>query len=143
MSEIPKGLYYTKEHEYLKGTNQPGIYAVGITDYAQGELGDVVFLELPQAGDSFGAMERFGTIEAVKAVSDLYCPIAGEVVEAAGVDVVAAAVVLAGWVPLTPGSLPRRPGIWLMIELNGDVAGSEQVAVCNRRHSPEIRSRRR
>lgn len=81
MSEIPKGLYYTQEHEYLKGTSQPGIFAVGITDYAQGELGDVVFLELPAAGDTFGRMERFGTIEAVKAVSDLYCPIAGEVVQ--------------------------------------------------------------
>ena len=81
MSEIPHGLHYTKEHEYLKGTDQPGIYSVGITDYAQGELGDVVFLELPAAGESFGPMERFGTIEAVKAVSDLYCPIAGEVVE--------------------------------------------------------------
>jgi glycine cleavage system H protein len=81
MSEIPQGLYYTKEHEYLKETNQPGIYSVGITDYAQGELGDVVFLELPEAGASFGPMERFGTIEAVKAVSDLYSPIAGEVVE--------------------------------------------------------------
>jgi glycine cleavage system H protein len=81
MSEIPKGLYYTREHEYLKGTDQAGIYSVGITDYAQGELGDVVFLELPAPGDTFGRMERFGTIEAVKAVSDLYCPIAGEVVE--------------------------------------------------------------
>lgn len=81
MSEIPEGLYYTEEHEYLKGTDDPGVYTVGITDYAQGELGDVVFVELPSSGESFGKMETFGTIEAVKAVSDLYCPVAGEVVE--------------------------------------------------------------
>jgi len=80
MSEIPKGLLYTEEHEYLKETDQPGVYAVGITDYAQGELGDVVFVELPHTGDTFGRMETFGTIEAVKAVSDLFCPVAGEVV---------------------------------------------------------------
>ena len=81
MSEIPKDLVYTKEHEYLKKTAQAGVYQVGITDFAQGELGDVVFVELPKAGSSFDAMEPFGTIEAVKAVSDLYCPAKGEIVE--------------------------------------------------------------
>ena len=81
MSEIPQDLYYTKQHEYLKGTSEEGVYVVGITDYAQGELGDVVYVELPTAGDTFGKMEPFGTIEAVKAVSDLYCPVSGEVVE--------------------------------------------------------------
>jgi len=81
MSEIPRGLFYTEEHEYLKKTDEAGVYLVGITDYAQGELGDVVFVELPSAGDTFGKMETFGTIEAVKAVSDLYCPVEGEVVE--------------------------------------------------------------
>lgn len=80
MSDIPQGLRYTAEHEYLKGTDEAGVYRVGITDYAQGELGDVVYLELPQVGDSFQGMDTFGTIEAVKAVSDLYCPLAGEVV---------------------------------------------------------------
>lgn len=84
MSEIPQGLHYTKEHEYLAKTDQDGVFTVGITDYAQGELGDVVFVELPAKGDSFKRMERFGTIEAVKAVSDLYCPIAGEVVAVSG-----------------------------------------------------------
>ena len=54
---------------------------VGITDYAQGELGDIVYLELPKPGAKFGAHDSFGTIEAVKAVSDLYCPVAGEVLE--------------------------------------------------------------
>ena len=80
MSEIPQDLYYTKEHEYLKETSEEGVYVVGITDYAQGELGDVVFVELPDVGSSFGKMDVFGTIEAVKAVSDLYCPLEGEVV---------------------------------------------------------------
>ncbi len=81
MSDIPRGLLYTKEHEYLKPTDDDDVYLVGVTDYAQGELGDVVFVELPSPGDSFGKMEAFGTIEAVKAVSDLYCPAAGEIVE--------------------------------------------------------------
>jgi glycine cleavage system H protein len=81
MSEIPPDLYYTREHEYLKETPEEGVYVVGITDYAQGELGDVVYVELPSVGDSFDKMEAFGTIEAVKAVSDLYCPVRGEIVE--------------------------------------------------------------
>ena len=81
MSEIPSDLYYSEEHEYLKAMDEDGVYQVGITDYAQGELGDVVFVELPDKGASFNKMDVFGTIEAVKAVSDLYCPIQGEVVE--------------------------------------------------------------
>lgn len=80
MSEIPADLLFTAEHEYLKKTDEDGVYAVGITDFAQGELGDVVYVELPSAGDRFGRMEVFGTVEAVKAVSDLYSPISGEVV---------------------------------------------------------------
>lgn len=81
MSEIPSDLLYTEEHEYLKPTDEDGVYVVGITDYAQGELGDVVFVELPDSGQSYAKMETFGTIEAVKAVSDLYCPVAGEIVD--------------------------------------------------------------
>lgn len=80
MSEIPSDLHYTEEHEYLKPTDEEGVYAVGVTDYAQGELGDVVFVELPEVGSTFNRMDVFGTIEAVKAVSDLYCPLQGEVV---------------------------------------------------------------
>ncbi len=80
MSGIPEGFQYTEEHEYVRETDAEGEYLVGITDYAQGELGDVVFVELPTPGDSFEKMEVFGTIEAVKAVSDLYCPISGEIV---------------------------------------------------------------
>jgi glycine cleavage system H protein len=81
MSEVPADLHYTEEHEYLRPTEEDGVFLVGITDYAQGELGDVVFLELPPVGETFDASDSLGTIEAVKAVSDIYCPIAGEVLE--------------------------------------------------------------
>ena len=81
MSEIPEGFLYTEEHEYLKPTDDDGVYLVGVTDYAQGELGDVVFIELPEPGAAFEKMDAFGTIEAVKAVSDLYCPVKAEIVE--------------------------------------------------------------
>jgi glycine cleavage system H protein len=81
MSDIPADLLYTPEHEYLKKTDDAGVYYVGITDYAQGELGDIVYVELPTVGDRFGRMDVFGTVEAVKAVSDLYSPVAGEVLE--------------------------------------------------------------
>jgi glycine cleavage system H protein len=81
MSDIPNHLRYTEEHEYLKATDEDGVYYVGITDYAQGELGDVVFVELPDLGVSFKKMDSFGTIEAVKAVNDLFAPLDGTVVE--------------------------------------------------------------
>lgn len=79
MANIPKDLSYTREHEYIRLTPD-GLAEVGITDYAQGELGDIVYLELPKVGAKFGAHDVFGTIEAVKAVSELFSPIAGEVV---------------------------------------------------------------
>ena len=81
MSEIRSDLHYTEEHEYLQGTDDESVYVIGITDYAQGELGDVVFVELPDTGVILQKMEVFGTIEAVKAVSDLYCPVEGEVID--------------------------------------------------------------
>ena len=77
--ETPKGLYYTKEHEWA--AIEGDIATVGITDWAQGELGDVVFVELPEIGTEVEQNVPFGTIEAVKAVSDLYAPLSGEVVE--------------------------------------------------------------
>jgi glycine cleavage system H protein len=80
VSEIPDGLRYTEDHEYLTATDESGVYQIGITDYAQGELGDVVYVELPMVGEIFEKKATFGTIEAVKAVSDLYCPVAGEIV---------------------------------------------------------------
>jgi glycine cleavage system H protein len=81
MANVPQDLRYTKEHEYVRETGERGVVVVGITDYAQGELGDVVFVELPSVGSTFGSHDVFGTIEAVKAVSDLYAPVSGEVVE--------------------------------------------------------------
>lgn len=84
MSEVPDGLRYTEEHEYVRETDAEGEVVVGITDFAQEELGDVVFVELPREGDSFDRMEPFGTIEAVKAVSELYTPVSGEVTGANG-----------------------------------------------------------
>ena len=84
MSEIPKVLRYTEEHEWVREEETEDVVAIGITDYAQGELGDVVFVELPSAGDTFDRMEVFGTIEAVKAVSELFSPASGEVVEVNG-----------------------------------------------------------
>jgi glycine cleavage system H protein len=79
VANVPDDLRYTADHEYVKQTPN-GILEIGVTDYAQGELGDVVFVNLPKVGDRFTAQQAFGTIEAVKAVSDLYCPVAGEVV---------------------------------------------------------------
>lgn len=81
MANIPGDLLYTEEHEYVrkgKGAGDP--VDIGITDYAQGELGDIVYIELPKVGAKFGKHDVFGTIEAVKAVSELFSPIAGEVV---------------------------------------------------------------
>lgn len=80
MSEIPSDLRYTEDHEYLGKSDEEDIYTVGITDFAQGELGDIVYLELPGVGESFAKGETFGTVEAVKAVSDLFMPAGGEVV---------------------------------------------------------------
>jgi len=77
--EFPANLKYTKDHEWIRINGDIG--TIGITDYAQGELGDVVFVELPVVGKVFKAHESFGTIEAVKAVSDLFAPLSGVVTE--------------------------------------------------------------
>jgi glycine cleavage system H protein len=76
---IPSALKYTKEHEWLRVEGD--VAFVGITDFAQGELGDIVFLEIETCGESLAAEEVFGTIEAVKTVSDLFMPVSGEVAE--------------------------------------------------------------
>ena len=75
----PEDRRYTKEHEWVKADGERA--RVGITDYAQNQLGDVVYLELPEKGRLLKAGETFGTVESVKAVSELYAPVAGEVVE--------------------------------------------------------------
>jgi glycine cleavage system H protein len=76
---VPSDLKYTKEHEWVKV--EGNIATVGITEWAQEELGDIVFVELPQVGDSVEQMGAFGTIEAVKAVSDLFAPVSGTIKE--------------------------------------------------------------
>ena len=79
--KFPKDLYYSEEHEWLSFEDERAVGTVGITDYAQSELGDVVFIELPDEGQRLEAKEPFGTIEAVKTVSELFSPVTGEVVE--------------------------------------------------------------
>ena len=76
---LPEDLKYTKEHEWIKFEGD--FILIGITDYAQGELGDIVFVELPSVGETFSENDTIGTIEAVKTVADIYCPVDGEVVE--------------------------------------------------------------
>ena len=79
--EIPKELLYTEEHEWILVDDTNSTATIGITDYAQGELGDIVFVELPDANDNVKQMEAFGSIEAVKAVSDLFSPVSGVIIE--------------------------------------------------------------
>ncbi len=78
MSQVPKDLLYTDQHEWLRREGEVG--TVGITDYAQHELGDIVFVELPRVGDTVSQGQSFGTVEAVKTVADLFAPVSGEVV---------------------------------------------------------------
>ena len=75
----PTDVKYTKDHEWIRINDQNG--HIGITDYAQEQLGDVVYVELPEVGRVFAQGDQFGSVESVKAVSDLYCPVSGEVIE--------------------------------------------------------------
>jgi len=79
---VPQDLQYTKSHEWVRV--ESGVATVGITEHAQDELGDVVFVELPEQGVTLAAGDSFGAVESVKAVSDLYAPVGGEVVEVNG-----------------------------------------------------------
>lgn len=78
-TKIPEELHYSEQHEWI--AMDSGVGTIGITDYAQAELGDIVFVELPQVGDKLEKGQAFGTVEAVKTVEDLYSPVSGEVVE--------------------------------------------------------------
>jgi glycine cleavage system H protein len=78
MVQIPDDLHYSKDHEWVRV--EGNIAVVGITDYAQDSLGDVVYIELPKVGDEFAANESFGSVESVKAVSEVFSPVSGEVV---------------------------------------------------------------
>src|SRR5437762_3785427 len=78
MANIPDDLHYSKDHEWVRV--EGGVAVVGITDYAQDSLGDVVYVELPKVGDDFAANESFGSVESVKAVSEVFSPVSGEIV---------------------------------------------------------------
>jgi len=83
VSNVPDDLLYSEEHEYVRKIDDD-LIEIGITDYAQGELGDIVFVSLPKVGEEFDQGQVFGTIEAVKAVSELFSPASGEVMEVNG-----------------------------------------------------------
>lgn len=76
---LPENLHYTKDHEWVRVDGDTAI--VGISDYAQDQLGDIVFVEMPEVGDEFSQGEEFGTLESVKAVSEIYLPLSGEIIE--------------------------------------------------------------
>lgn len=78
MAQIPEDLHYSKDHEWVRVEGK--IAVVGITDYAQDSLGDVVYVEVPKVGDEFAANESFGSVESVKAVSEVFSPVSGEIV---------------------------------------------------------------
>lgn len=78
-NNIPENLHYSKDHEWVEVKD--GVATIGITDYAQHSLGDVVYVDLPRVGDTLASHESFGSIESVKAVSEVFSPIAGEIVE--------------------------------------------------------------
>ncbi len=79
MANVPEDLHYSKDHEWVRVEGDIAI--IGITDYAQNSLGDVVYVELPKPGDSFSANESFGSVESVKAVSEMFTPVSGEALE--------------------------------------------------------------
>jgi len=79
MANIPENLRYSKDHEWVRVEDD--IATIGITDYAQNSLGDVVYIDMPRVGDAFGGHEAFGSVESVKAVSEIFTPVAGEITE--------------------------------------------------------------
>jgi len=80
MANVPENLHYSKDHEWMRVEGDTAV--IGITDHAQDQLGDVVYVELPRAGDEFVANESFGSVESVKAVSEIFTPVSGKVAEA-------------------------------------------------------------
>ncbi|KDN21280.1 glycine cleavage system protein GcvH [Amycolatopsis rifamycinica] len=107
---IPENLQYTKEHEWLKV--EDGIATVGITAFAAESLGDIVFVQLPEAGSAITAGEVFGEVESTKSVSELYAPVSGEVVEVNGTT---------SDTPEVINSDPYTEGWLLKVRLTGDV----------------------
>jgi glycine cleavage system H protein len=79
MANVPENLHYSKDHEWVRVEGDVAV--IGITDYAQNSLGDVVYVELPKAGEAFAANDSFGSVESVKAVSDIFTPVSGAISE--------------------------------------------------------------
>jgi glycine cleavage system H protein len=79
MANVPEDLHYSKDHEWIRV--EDGVGTIGITDHAQNSLGDVVYVELPKVGDRFDSNESFGSVESVKAVSEIFMPVSGEIIE--------------------------------------------------------------
>ncbi|MDH4389710.1 MAG: glycine cleavage system protein GcvH [Fimbriimonas sp.] len=113
MSNIPADLKYTESHEWVRVDGD--VATIGITDHAQSELGDVVYVDLPTVGKSLAIGETFGSVESVKTVSDLYAPVAGEVIEVNGELASASELV---------NSDPYGQGFMIKIRLSGDVPGT-------------------
>ena len=114
MSNIPEDLLYTKDHEWLRD-NGDGTATIGITDHAQDSLGDITFVELPEPGDALAVAEAFGVVESVKAASDLFMPVAGEVLEA-NEDLLDS--------PEKVNASPYNEGWMVKIKLEGSTGGS-------------------
>jgi len=113
MSNIPADLKYTESHEWVRVDGD--VATIGITGHAQSELGDVVYVDLPTVGKSLAIGETFGSVESVKTVSDLYAPVAGEVIEVNGELASASELV---------NSDPYGQGFMIKIRLSGDVPGT-------------------
>jgi len=114
MSNVPGDLRYTRSHEWVR-TLPDGSVEIGITDHAQGALGDLVFVEVPETGRQVSAGDAFAVVESVKAASDVYCPIAGEVI--AGNDALAAQPELVNQDPYGQGWIARlRPASAAAVE---------------------------
>ncbi len=118
MSNIPEDLHYTREHEWAR-VDSNGNVVIGITDYAQSSLGEIVYVELPEVGDSVTREEAFGVVESTKSVSDLLAPISGNVTETHGIPVENPEVCNEdpyedGWMlkiePIDPGELDQLMG---------------------------------
>ena len=113
MSNIPADLKYTESHEWVRIDGD--VATIGITDHAQSELGDVVYVDLPSVGKTLAIGETFGSVESVKTVSDLYAPVAGEVIEINGELAAASELV---------NSDPYGQGFMIKIRLSGEVPGT-------------------
>jgi glycine cleavage system H protein len=118
MSNIPADLKYTESHEWVR--IEGDVATIGITDHAQSELGDVVYVDLPSVGKTLAIGETFGSVESVKTVSDLYAPVAGEVIEINGELAAASELV---------NSDPYGQGFMIKIRLSGEVPGTLLDAV--------------